>query len=458
MSKFPGTTRQLAIRYTLASIGLFSLGFWPAISSALDYTLNAFTEVEYDDNAARFAINERSELRTAVGADLGVQHESQQTLVDLAYSVEYSDYDSNRLEDNTLFIGSGNLLWRPSPDRFEWSLHHDRRDRLSDLRERDIQDNRETREVVTTGPRFIAKLSKVDRVSLAVKYSDISFKGADNTAIAESDGDSERQLASLNWSHAVSNVTNFGVGYNFSTTEYDNDSPDLDVQQYFVTYASQLASGEYSIYLGGNSAKREGQSTVDGPLAQVNWLREFGEQSVSARFVHQISDSSVGIGIDGQAIQELNRAVETTNAINQDDFDSFDVIDTLEQTSANITYNNNGLCNVCRLRIGYGYDKKDFETLTTRNKENDAYSARFAYDVNSQLTTSVFVNYQPVEYKDAAVKRDDENYRSGIQATWSASERLSVLSTITYTERKSNLDENEFESLASMVSLNYRVR
>ena len=441
----------------IATMVLVASFFAPTVG-ALDASLAVFAEAEHDNNAKRERDNERSDVATSIGLDLGATHDGQRLLLDGAYTGEYTEYKNGVQENETLVIGATRALMKIVPGIFEWSLAHQRENSVSNLAIEDSADNRETSDILSTGPNFIARLSKVDYLSLTLAHTEFNFSGAENPAVPDSDADGDRQSGSLNWSHRLSPLSSINVGYSQSQTGYDANQPDLDAQQYHVSYNSTLANGRYQILAGGNSSKRDGGRRVSGPMFQVSWLRNIDAQTIDIAASHQLTDSSLSLGIDVPEFDFSGGGSNFANAdqADVDQLDSFDVVDTIEHTTARIGYRR-PVCDRCQLGLDYGYDNKEFDQRGDRDTETHRVGARFTLRMSRVLTTSLATGYRTVDFSNAADQRKDEGYRARWDLRWNATEQLQLIAATTWTERKSNIDSNEYEALAGSLVARYVV-
>jgi hypothetical protein len=191
--------RLSAIPLALSALLLASPSF------ALDYSIDLLLGGEATDNINRLPDNQKRDgIESYIGARIGLTHESEAINFDADYRLTYRDFKNDRLKTNDEINGSSELLWEIIDNRLNWHVDHDISEVLSNDLVPDTVDNKETRQIVSTGPTYIARLSSVDDITVALDYTQLTQGNASNESPADrSNIDSERAEAELIWSRSL---------------------------------------------------------------------------------------------------------------------------------------------------------------------------------------------------------------------------------------------------------------
>jgi hypothetical protein len=432
--------RLSAIPLALSALLLASPSF------ALDYSIDLLLGGEATDNINRLPDNQKRDgIESYIGARIGLTHESEAINFDADYRLTYRDFKNDRLKTNDEINGSSELLWEIIDNRLNWHVDHDISEVLSNDLVPDTVDNKETRQIVSTGPTYIARLSSVDDITVALDYTQLTQGNASNESPADrSNIDSERAEAELIWSHSLSNTSKFEVGYANAETEFDNNSPDFKYQQLFVGYNTELASGNYGFRLGSNRAERSLiNEEQTGVFTAINYNRNYSGNIFSIDIVRQLADSSIGLDSDIDGFNTNN----------------FDEIAVVERTRVDISYQFQNLCRGCIAQLTYTFDNSDFEndelvlsTDTTQDNKDNRISANITYNINSKLSTRLLTSYLQTDF--SAFDRQDKITEIESQTDWQLTAKLSLNFYLSYIHRDTkNTPLGDIDYNASTVGL-----
>ena len=136
-------------------------------------SLSLGTGVDQTDNAFKTSVRERSETKEYLDLDVGFLRDSEYLTTTAQYSAELANYENDTTEQKSLLTGSTKLAWKLLPGRVQVDLSHDRSEQMRDSRNPDIRNNRELRDIISAGPRFMARLSPAFRYSSRCSNEDM---------------------------------------------------------------------------------------------------------------------------------------------------------------------------------------------------------------------------------------------------------------------------------------------
>ena len=412
-------------------------------------SLSLGTGVDQTDNAFKTSVRERSETKEYLDLDVGFLRDSEYLTTTAQYSAELANYENDTTEQNSLLTGSTKLAWKLLPGRVQVDLSHDRSEQMRDSRNPDIRNNRELRDIISAGPRFMARLSPVDQVVVSGLYSEVSYDGNGSTALPEqSRSDSERLSGGLSWQHQLQKTDLLSASYQYSEAKFDQFTEEFSYHQLYGTYAVKLRNSGYTVSLGVNRSERASSGDkTDGFYAQVGGNLRSGGHSFNLTAINELTDSGMGLGGNGLVGGDF-RPNDT----------NFDIVDSVERTSFSLGYGYDRLCERCEIGVNFRFDEQDFDTQP-RDQTNKGAGASFGYKLTPTLKLSLRGDYSEIEYpQDAGGGRTDKLQNYGFTLDWMLSRSLTMRAWISDEQRKSDAALQGYDELFGGVSVSYRFR
>ncbi|MGI9286193.1 MAG: hypothetical protein ACR2P1_12465 [Pseudomonadales bacterium] len=427
---------------------------------ALESHVDLVGGVEYSDNANQNRNDGSSEIEERVGVGLTILENLPNLYVDGQYTASAVNYGRDTSSNQTVVVGRSSLVWTPLPNRFSWSLDHQIEDSRRDSRQNDIPDNRETRNIVNTGPLFSLGISPVDVLSAGVTYSIVRFEDSE-------DSDSDRITGQLSWNHQLNATRSLGTTVQYADVKFDNDAnditdndidglidngtndltdngeDDLEIYSAFFTFATQLPNGQYNLQLGGNRVERSTGDDNDGVYFVLAYDNIFRGNPISITASRRLSDSSLGSGIN--AASGIGSRANDTN---------FDVADVVEITRVALSYSMFQFCQGCELGTELSYNKLDYDT-EPRDEDSIRLTTRFRYALNNHWGVIGGLDYEHVEFTNNDAK--DNNSSVTLGSDYQFSERFVVTLLATHERRDGNEDDREFTGNRVTLSVVYPI-
>lgn len=404
---------------------------------------------EHTDNAYRSSVFERSEMKEFVDLDLGYRRAGTALEADVLYNTEFANYEHDTTAEDAVIRGRAALTWHVLPGRLQWDLSHDRSEQLQDTRQPDIRNNKQIRDVISTGPTFVARMGPVDNLVFNAMFFDVSYDDSDRTVGGGArDSDNQRLQGGVSWQHLRSKTDTLSLNYQYMESEFDDTDDEFQFQRVFGTYAVRLASGGYSVSLGANNSERKnGAGDSNGFMAQAAWQLATGGHRFRLTAVNELTDSGIGLG--GSSL--------IGNDFRPND-GNFDVIDMVERRRLDFGYGYDRLCERCTLDFGVVADSQDFD-VQPRDQEQLGFSARFGYQLTPTMKASLRAGYSEIDYSDdPAGDRTDERTEYALFVDWRLSRPMTATFWVAHDERDSDVGRQGYEELAGGVRLSYRFR
>ncbi|WP_323750775.1 outer membrane beta-barrel protein [Marinobacter sp.] len=318
-------------------------------------------------------------------------------------------------------------------ESLSWTLTNNLREVTQDTSSSNTPDNRTRKNLFSTGPNYLLRLSSVDSVNFEARY--------ENTEFSEpGESDSERVIGTAGWGHLFSASLNGGLSVTASDTEYDTGAT-IDVRTTQVTFGKRWAS-----------------AALSGALGVSEIETEFGSMSTTSR--GGVGNLEFTREINGSADWYLRGARELTDRTSSFDirFEEFE-FNLSESLSVETTSLETGLNKIfssgSSLNAAIFTNTSDY--LDTDAEEQSAGIRISATKPVSELVTlsSKFgYRYSTFEQDDS----DDELLNFELGVDYRASRRFNVYVSVGYEEKGSDVVARRYEERWALVGLEYRLR
>ncbi len=424
----------------------------------LDTTAGIAASVEHSDNVGRSVDNPQSDLESTISLDVGVTGTTAALDTAVGYVFTARDFKKDSQTDDEVVDGSARITWTPLPERFAWDLTHNVSDTVRSNALADIPDNRQQRNIFSTGPNFTVRLSPVDLLAAELRYIDVSIEDSNdaNSGVDISDtrgqnGDSERQIGRLLWTHNLSAVSNF-----LAKAEYEDVKADADVSytRLLVGYGAQLRNGNYEIFIGANSVEPETAEKFDASVIQIAFAHDFGGHGIDITLIKEVTDTSLGFGASNLHSESFNP--RDTN------FDKFSIV---ERQRADLTYRNFLICSVCTIRLLAFFDNQDYKNppesqvpgslIRLGDQKLYGFSAGLVYAISGDLDLLADASYELTDFTDDPQELELESTSYSLGINYNALRNLSFGLRVSQTTRDANVEGFDFDELRGGINLRY---
>ena len=372
---------MMCSRYIFAAL-LLALSTY---SLAVDLRLDGSLGSSYETNALNDPLNEQDDVAMIYGLEFGLEHRGSSFDFGGNYEVSYRDYIDELNEDETLFVGTSNLVWRVQPGFFEWNFSHSRENSRRDVLAVNTPDARENREVISTQPVFFFRKNTSDQIIVSARYVNVNMETAEGN-------DSERWGGSIGWRRLLSSVSQLSLNTEYSQVDFQAQGADYDMVRVFGDYSAQLRVLDYSIQVGATQVDRDVGSSITAEFFRFEAVVEQRSHQYTLVLLDELTDTSIGLSDVNFALNIDNRTF--------DEAEIFDGADLLTQKQVQFFYEGNIFCDSCAFAFNIGYLDLDYENTDRQEKSILAgTSLRYGYSKNLDLTLGV--NYQDSDVSGA---------------------------------------------------------
>lgn len=409
--------RPRCIRCLLA---LATMPWLAPAAFALDTHIEIGAAAEHRSNAARVADNEESDTLQILLARLGLRHDGVSVTADVDYDIQHQRYADDTFDDENIANGSAAIDWRLWQDTLSLLVDHTVADTVTNSTRPDTPDNRTRRSVLAVGPRLTARLSPVDRLALTARKVDVSVDDQDEggaSDIATDQNDSERDEASLQWTHQLAETRAVFVGVSYADVSFDNVP--LQDYEYNAAFAGLMLESRLvslALQAGVNKAKRKDstQDDTDGKtLSATLGTRDTSAPfQASAYYVKAITDSSVGFV--GQTALPGDTPGEDEN---------LDIVDIIEREQTGVTTLFYLGSRTTQLMLGASQQKQDYQQQP-RDDEIRTVMAELRRQSTPRFSTRLFADRS--KQKQLDLDTDFNDTRVGLGAEYNLTDAITL--------------------------------
>lgn len=243
----------------------------------------------YSDNILRAPVDPESGSYSTVGIDATVDHGSRRLTADVRSDVEWRMYSDDSIDSQPYGNASADVEIAAVQNRFYWILTDDFGQVRSNAYTVDGPDNRQSINVLSTGPRLDIPFGGRTYLQLEGQYSNRRYSDS-----GELDNNVVRVEAGLY--RRVSATTQVGLAVD-SWDYAGSESSASSVDTAYLSYTRQLADGAVSLSLG-QTRTGAGVDEHTTPFVDINWSNGIGNRSNLSIFLQNgFVDTGMGFAL-----------------------------------------------------------------------------------------------------------------------------------------------------------------
>lgn len=455
---FRSVLLSAAVLGLVSSVATSGLETTAAITAGVDHSDNITRSddiIPGDDTTDSGGVDgPRSDIQSQVRLDVGLTDSTAKFDTELSYAFTARDFKNDLQSDNEVVDGDARILWTPLPDRLAWELTNNVSDTVRNALLADTPDNRQQRNIFSTGPNITVRVSPVDQLSAELRYVDVNVESSNDNTGATADAlqqgsDSERKLGRLRWTHGLSAVSDF-----LARAEYEDveASFDLTYTRLLVGYGARLRNGSYEIYVGANKVEPDVGEEFDGSVVQVAFTHDFGGHSLDITLVKEATDTSVGFGTSSLRSDTFNPR--------DSNFDSFSIV---ERQRADITYQNFLICGACSVRVNAFYDDQDYQDrdadqgflAQARDQKRYGFTVGLIYALRSNVDLVANADYNVTDFVDDPDGLEYESSAYTLGLNYDVVRNVSIGLRVRQLTRDATVEGLDFDELRGGITLRY---
>jgi hypothetical protein len=400
---------------------------------------------EYTDNMQRLPANPQEEWTNSVSAGVAYRDDSPELAANVRAQVEHRDYTREIYPDETVGYLASAAVWTVVPRRLQWAFV-DRLDQLPQSATSAFTPaNRDTVNVIETGPDVLVSLNPVDVLVLGAR--------AGNTWMKEGDADHDRFAAIFRWRHQIDATSQFSLNLQGQKIAYtDAPATPTDRQDYlredlYLRYDRRQPWSRLVLDLGGTRIMPEdGVEDLHEPLLRLNLARRLSSDSaVGLSLGHETMEVGTAL-LAGVADPTLPEPISAPVAVPAD----LAAGDVFVSRHGEVFYNRSGP--YVGVRADAFQRDLDYQTLLPDRIETGA-RLQVAYNFTPTLTAGAYGGALKTEYQE--VGRLDRDVSYGVVLTYRLSTALTLGLEGSHTERVSSDPLADYQETHGLVRFMY---
>ena len=398
-------------------------------SIALGVDVKTSLKTEYSDNITKTENHQVDDFEHSVNLFISTEDRygkfDNSLLADFSYKTYQHDTFSNDLETELKWDGVYHIL----PNFFTWDIRDEISEVVINTAQVNTPDNRERRNVFSTGPRIDYKITKLDSLNLSGLYqrTDFQTEGAD----------SDRLRADSSWSHVFSDRSTGGLNYRWSKTEFSRGRNIYNAEATVFTKLSNLQNTldlEYGL--------------VDVKSKDTNDQQDTDSSTWDARYTRRIDASS---NLSLSYLREVGDTSTSFDALVDGSYIDISDIDIVRVTEWGIDYTKS-FSSRSRASVRL-YDDEVVYLETGDVEERSGIDIRLTRPIRPTLSVNFDANYEHSTFKD--LDRKDDRYDVAIGLSKSFYKNLSLALETGIEEQDSSQPLNDYTEWTISAELTY---
>ncbi|MCM0611818.1 outer membrane beta-barrel protein [Marinobacter sediminum] len=397
--------------------------------------IQAGQDARFTDNARKSASNETSDLESRTYLTASYITDPGRCAATFTGTLGYSDWLDNSF-DSEAYASMDLASQCEVATGLYWHLDNNLREVTQDSTKSNTPDNRTRKNVFSTGPRYLWRLTDLDTVTFETKYQNTDFSEPEET-------DSKRYIGSVDWTHLFSQTFNGGLSVSYSSTELDSGD-EIDVQTMRATFSqlwsTTILSGAFGISeiesrfdsnLGSNSKS-------DGWVGELNLIREVTPTTDwYLKGARELTDRTSSFDIRfGEFEFNLREAITVE-------------VSTLS-TGINKQFSDQG-----NLTVDLFANRSDY-LESDQLEESVGLNLGYSRPVSEKMSGSTAFRYQYSKFEQDKV--DDEAARIQFGLTYQASRDFDIATSFGHEWKESDVASREYDENWVLIGLKYRFR
>lgn len=392
----------------------------------------------HSNNVLLSESNKQDELYTSIESHITLNDSTQYLDFNIDYSLENTTYKNNLQEDNTVATGTAYLELFIRPRLLSWEASAISEELRRSRQDANISNNREQRNIFSTGPNWHYSITSVDEFTLNSRY--LKSKYSDTSA-----SNQERISHSANITHRLSTHQSVRFSYSISKSEFDNNLSDsISKETTYISFNSKNSTLDWFLKLGYNRSEQKPQLELNSPFYQADISYSKNGHQASLSLINLITDSTLGIG---DILVE-----DSSNQFSGMD-SNFTEIDIVKRNIAQLSYTNLNICNLCEFSSTLEFDEQNFQT---QNNDEDSLSASLNFSYGLSRFTSSGIHWSQQEINFNTRDRKDTITIYGLSIDHDLSRNSNLNFRLQNEERKSDEITSNYKELRA--TLNFTIR
>jgi len=295
--------KQVFVTKKALTTSLFLLLLSPDIY-ALRLTGAVTTNAEYSNNIDLKSTEKIEDLKQTASLNVGLREDRKNFQANANFNLRADHYYKGTFSDETsLTTGFGLFNFDMIESFLTWKTSFSRTEVLTDSADKNTPDNRTHRNILSTGPAILYKMSRTSNLDLSAKY--INVKNSDEDTF-----DPEHVNGDIRYTYKINRATRLSVNTNYESVIDGDGDEEYKQYQIGVSLWREVAYGMLQFDYGRTRLVPENENNIDTNVFDVSFIRkQFLLHDIKVRYKQNVRSSSIGfiapsVSEDGEIIIE----------------------------------------------------------------------------------------------------------------------------------------------------------
>lgn len=253
----------------------------------LEFGYSLTERYEYSNNIYRLDNVGPDEQINSFSANILFKQESPRLQVDVLGSGIYRDYYWESFQDDYDLTTKSRVDWKIVPDVFSWHFSDEFRQIPISTLVNDRPDNRQDRNIFSTGPDLHFRFTGDYRLGLSMRYEDEYFE--------ESETDNTRQEFLVTLEHAINSVSTISINGDHRRVQYDNLLLNRNYTEHraYISYARSMGRTRSGGDLGASRTRPDDIEEISGAYIRFFMSHRLNSRSdAELTYLRRYSDAA----------------------------------------------------------------------------------------------------------------------------------------------------------------------
>lgn len=421
---------RILLKRLLSCSAVVISGFASVPAMAEPIAVSIGLDERFSDNVRQVNTGEESDLESRVNLNVSYKSDPGYCNGSIAAKFGYGRWLDKTYDPET-YINSDILGDCQLSDNLYWDISNRTRDIVQDSRGGNNPDNTSRKNIFSTGPRYLMRLSARDQLSFDVRFESTDYDEPDET-------DSDRYVGTAAWNHLLSATLSGGLSFQVDQAEMDTGQ-EVDLQTLNLNFSKQWVATQIS----GSVGQSKIENTFAGSTTENDGL-------VWSLFFERELNSSSSVYLNGS--HELTDQTSDYDFVFSGLVFNVQETESIEVTAVRAGYRN-ALSNGDTFGVSVFYNLTDY--LDSGNdEESSGVEANYNRKLTSRLRGDLLGSFNNNAYSDDDTDDTTVTVAAGLQ--YDVSRAMTAHMRVGREDRSSDVTSREYVEHWILLGLNYR--
>lgn len=394
------------------------------VGSAISHYNNVNLEVSPDSD----------EVLTSVFGGIKLTEDNASFTSRLDAQIRVLNYRNNIVNDESNADIISDNLWRIKPNVFEWYVGDTFTQTAIDSLSNDAPTNRQNVNIFSTGPNYIIRINSTNNLRLESRVEDFSYEEA---------ADSNRLLLAARWIYDLNSSTKITANDEAITTRFEgNEFSDYNRNDVYIGIDYLRGLNTFNAEYGYTRIDNKDTTDFNGARYLIS-ITNARTKTSSIRFIYEniLTDTGTRL-LEGIADNTVNNIINNTSEN-----------DIFVENLFRVRYMKDLSDGAVSLELGV--TDRDYKLQSNLDEKEEVASINGIWNLKRTNKIKYDVSYVNTMYQDPAINRVDKDYEYSLSYLHEFMRNINFNIEVISRERISTIENEAYEDLRFILSLNY---